>query len=172
MDKPPFDDLRVRRAVQLAVDVGVVLDAVYYGLAKRATGIVPQGILGYRGYNLYPERDVAEAKRLLAEAGFPNGFKTTLSCLSDTDKVTMAQVIQSNLADVGIDAEIAQFESGAFWTLGMESTARRGRTSRSSSTAGEPAPTPTRRFDGTRPARSGSGTGSGSGTRSSTRSAT
>ena len=121
MDKPPFDDLRVRRAVQLAVNVGEVLDAVYYGLAKRATGIVPQGILGYRGYNLYPERDVAEAKRLLAEAGFPNGFKTTLSCLSDTDKVTMAQVIQSNLADVGIDAEITQFESGAFWTLGMES---------------------------------------------------
>ena len=120
VERPPFDDVRVRRAVQLAVDVNLVLDAVYYGLATRATGIVPQGILGHRGYNRYPERDVSEAKRLLAEAGFPNGFETTLACLSDTDKVTMAQVIQANLADVGIEAQINQHESGVFWTLGSE----------------------------------------------------
>ena len=120
VEHPPFDDLRVRRAVQLAVDVELVLDAVYYGLATRATGIVPQGILGHRGYNLYPERNVEEARRLLAEAGFANGFKTTLACLNDSDKLTMAQVIQSNLADVGIDAEINSHESGAFWVLGSE----------------------------------------------------
>lgn len=120
VEHPPFDDLRVRRAVQLAVDVELVLDAVYYGLATRASGIVPQGILGHRGYNLYPERNVAEARRLLAEAGFANGFKTTLACLNDSDKLTMAQVIQSNLADVGIDAEINSHESGAFWVLGSE----------------------------------------------------
>ena len=81
---------------------------------------MPQGILGHRGYNLYPERDIAEARRLLAEAGLPNGFKTTLACLNDSDKLTMAQVIQSNLADAGIDAEINSHESGAFWVLGSE----------------------------------------------------
>ena len=120
VDHPPFDDIRVRRAVQLSVDVETVLESVYYGMALRGTGVIPPGILGNRGYNLYPDRDVAEAKRLLAEAGFPNGLKTTLTCINDTDKLTMAQVIQSNLAEAGIDAEINALESGSFWSVGME----------------------------------------------------
>ena len=121
VDHPPFDDVRVRRAVQLAVDVDAVLEAVYLGLAERATGLVAPGLVGYRGYNRYANRDVEEAKRLLANAGFPNGFKTTLSVLNDTDKVTMAQVIQANLGEAGIEVEIIPYESGMFWTLGMES---------------------------------------------------
>ena len=120
VDHPPFDDIRVRRAVQLSVDVETVLESVYYGMASRGTGPVAPGILGFRGYNLYPDRDVAEAKRLLAEAGFPNGLKTTLTCINDTDKLTMAQVIQSNLAEAGIDAEINGLESGSFWSVGSE----------------------------------------------------
>lgn len=120
VDHPQFSDVRVRRAVQLSVDVEMVLESVYYGLASRGTGPAAPGVLGYRGYNLYPDRDLAEAKRLLAEAGFPNGFKTTLTCINDTDKVTMAQVIQANLAEVGIDAEINALESGSFWSVGME----------------------------------------------------
>ena len=120
VDHPPFDDIRVRRAVQLSVDVETVLESVYYGMAGRGSGPVAPGLTGYRGYNLYPDRDLAEAKRLLSEAGFPNGFKTTLTCLGDTDKLTMAQVIQSNLAEVGINAEINALESGSFWSVGME----------------------------------------------------
>ena len=120
VDHPPFDDIRVRRAVQLTVDVETVLEGVYYGLGGRSSGPVAPGILGHRGYNLYPDRDVAQAKRLLAEAGFPSGFKTTLTCLNDTDKLTMAQVIQANLAEVGINVEINALESGSFWSVGME----------------------------------------------------
>ena len=76
--------------------------------------------MGYRTQKLYPARDLARAKKLLAEAGVPNGFPATLSVLNNTDVVTAAQVIQASLADVGIQVEITPYESGTFATLGVE----------------------------------------------------
>ena len=87
-EHPAFKDVRVRRAVQLAVDTPAVLDAAYFGVAKPATGIVAPGIMGYRAQKLYPGRDLARAKQLLAQAGVPNGFPATLSMLNNTDIVT------------------------------------------------------------------------------------
>ena len=119
-ENPAFKDARVRRAVQLAVDTQGVIDAAYFGVAKPATGIVAPGIGGYRNQKLYPTRDVARAKQLLAQAGVPNGFPATLSVLNNTDIVTVAQVVQANLADVGIKLEIKPYEAGTFSSLGAE----------------------------------------------------
>ena len=118
---PPLDDVRVRRAVRMAVDVDTVLEAGYFGQVKRATGLIPKGLPGHREQNPYPPRDVDGAKALLAEAGFPNGFKTKVALINSADIVSMAQVVQANLADVGIDLEINAMEGGMFWTLGLES---------------------------------------------------
>ena len=82
--------------------------------------IVAPGLVGHRDSLLYPNRDVEQAKRLLAEAGYANGFETTLSIINTTALMTMAQIVQSNLAEVGIGVEINSLESGVFWTLGME----------------------------------------------------
>jgi peptide/nickel transport system substrate-binding protein len=76
--------------------------------------------MGYRERRLIAARDVAAAKKLLVEAGVPNGFKTTLAVLNNTDSITGAQVIQANLAEAGIAAEITPYESGTFWNLGVE----------------------------------------------------
>ena len=119
-DYPPFDDQRVRRAVQLAVDIPMVLEAGYFGAAEVAKGLVAPGIIGHRKSRLYAERDLDEARRLLAEAGFPDGFQTTLAVLSNTDKVAMAQVVQANLAEVGIEVEVLPYDSGRYWSLGIE----------------------------------------------------
>lgn len=118
---PPFDDVRVRRAVQMAADVDGILEAGFFGVAERATGLVPKGLPGYREQSPYAPRDVDGARRLLAEAGFGEGFKTEIAVLNAADNLTMAQVFQANLAEVGIDVQVAPYESGVFWNLGLES---------------------------------------------------
>lgn len=119
-EHPPFDDQRVRRAVQLSVDIPMVLEAAYMGAAEVATGLVAPGIIGHRDKRLYPERNLDEARRLLAEAGHPDGFKTTLAVLNNTDRVSIAQVVQANLAEAGIEVEVIPYESGVYWVLGIE----------------------------------------------------
>jgi peptide/nickel transport system substrate-binding protein len=82
-------------------------------------GLIPPGVMGHRDRKLVAARDVAAAKKLLAEAG-AGGLKVTLAVLNNTDSVTGAQVIQANLAEAGIDAQITPYESGTFWNLGVE----------------------------------------------------
>lgn len=117
VEHPNFTDQRVRRAVQQAVDMGAVLDAAYFGQAQRATGIIAPSLLGHRDRNLYGY-DPAAAKQSLAAAGKAGGFATTISCLNTTERTSAAQVIQANLADIGIQATIKPYDSGTFWTLG------------------------------------------------------
>ena len=120
-EAPPFDDPKVRQAVQRAVDVDAVLEAAYFGVADRATGIVAPGLIGHREKLLGdPARDLEEAKALLAEAGHPDGFSCTLDILNKTERLTAAQVIQANLAEIGIQVQINQHDSGTFWVLGSE----------------------------------------------------
>jgi peptide/nickel transport system substrate-binding protein len=113
----PFDNQKVRRAIQLAVDVPGVLDAAYFGAAAPSTGIIAPGLVGHRDKNLYA-RDVAKAKALLAEAGMADGFECTLDILNKQERVNAAQAIQAQLAEIGVKVTIQQHDSGTFWTLG------------------------------------------------------
>jgi peptide/nickel transport system substrate-binding protein len=118
-EHPLFEDLRVRQAIARAIDVDAVVDAAYFGGAERATGVIASGLPGHRDASPYPARDVEAAKALLAEAGV-SGFDARLSIINATDLLTMAQVIQANLSEIGINVEIEPLESGTFWTLGVE----------------------------------------------------
>ncbi len=117
----PFDDARVRLAVHYAVDANEILQGAYYGLAPRATGIVPPGLLGHREKNNIAGPDRAKAKQLLTEAGYPNGLKAVVTIENNTDMLTIAQLLQGQLAEVGIELEINPLDSGQFWIQGMES---------------------------------------------------
>jgi peptide/nickel transport system substrate-binding protein len=118
VDNPALQDIRVRQAIQKAVDVDAVLEAAYFGVAERATGIIAPGMPGHRDIEP-PKRDVEGALALLEEAG-ASDRALTLDILNKTERTSAAQVIQANLAEVGIDVTIQTHDSGTFWTLGDE----------------------------------------------------
>ena len=112
-------DIRVRKAIQRAIDVKSILEAAYGGTAPLAHGVVPLGVVGNRSTSKY-SYNPDEAKTLLVEAGVSDltiEFKT----LNEAYRVTAAQIVQANLADVGIKCEIIPLDSGPFWNLGLES---------------------------------------------------
>lgn len=110
-----ISDAKVREAICLAIDKQSIIDGAEYGEAEVADhGYVLDGQLGYSDNYQEAERNVERAKELLAEAGYPNGLSIELKCQSS--KTTHAQVIQANLKEVGIDAEIVQLENSAFYS--------------------------------------------------------
>ena len=82
-------------------------------------GIVPLGITGNRSVSKY-SYNPDEARALLAEAGV-SGLELELKTLNEAYRVTAAQIVQANLADVGITLTITPVDSGPFWNLGLES---------------------------------------------------
>jgi peptide/nickel transport system substrate-binding protein len=112
---------RVRQAVQNAINVPLIIEAAYFGVAPAATGIIAPGLPGHRDKTLVPmEGDPEKARALLAEAG-AEGLELTLTVRNTATFTTIAQIIQANLQDVGITCNINVLDSGVFWTIGMES---------------------------------------------------
>lgn len=120
IEKSPYDDIRVRKAIQRGVDVGSIIDAAYFGVSEQATGIVPPSMLGYRDVEPI-QRNVAEARRLLEEAGYPNGFDTRLDVINRVDLTAASQVIQAALAEIGVNVSIHTYDEGTFWSLPYDS---------------------------------------------------
>jgi peptide/nickel transport system substrate-binding protein len=118
IEKKPFDDIRVRQALRLAVDVDAILAGAYAGLYPRANALLAPNLLGYWKEAPTYKRDLNAAKKLLAEAGLADGFKTTLTVLSDAKPQAVAAIVQANLAEVGIQVDINTLDPGAYWALG------------------------------------------------------
>jgi peptide/nickel transport system substrate-binding protein len=104
---PPFDDPRVRQAVQLGLDQQEIADAATLGLATPARSAFPSLLPGFTDAHWDYDRDVERARALLAEAGYPNGFDTTISYNSgNAQREISAVVAQAQLAEIGIRAEV------------------------------------------------------------------
>lgn len=112
--KAPYDDVRVRQAINHALDVGAIIDAIYEGLGNPANGPISPQVFGanldLEGYDYDPER----ARALLAEAGYPNGFDTTIWTNDNPLRIQIAEIAQAFLADVGVNVEIQVLEWGAY----------------------------------------------------------
>ncbi len=103
--KKPFDDVRVRKAINMAINKDRIVRIVN-GRATPANQVLPPGMPGYdNGYKGYPY-DVEGAKKLMAEAGLKDGVSTTLYAMNTDPNPRIAQAIQQDLAAIGINAEI------------------------------------------------------------------
>ena len=114
--RKPFTDVRVRQAMNYAVDVDAIIKDLMSGFAHRLSNIAGPGYFGYDpSLKPYPY-DPAKAKALLAQAGYPNGFEVTLNSpkgryLMDAE---VSQAVSGYLAKVGVRVKVEVMEWGNF----------------------------------------------------------
>lgn len=115
--KKPFDDVRVRQAIAHAIDKEAIIQGVYNNVGKVANSTLGPQVIGYSPNVKGPEYDLNKAKQLLAEAGYPNGFKATVYLNDNKARINVAEVLQSQLKGIGIDLQIQVMEFGAYLDL-------------------------------------------------------
>jgi len=117
----PTEDKRVRLAMNHAVDVQSIIDALFDGRFKRSTGFVSTGEMGYGVVEPIPY-DPEKAKELLAEAGYPDGFEMDFACPAGayTNFEEVCEAVQGYLEAVGIKTNLEIMESAYYWDLEAE----------------------------------------------------
>ncbi len=112
--KAPLADKRVRQAISWAVDRDAINKAVYFGLGDPGSGLYSPPTPGFDvSFRPYTPRDLNKARRLLAEAGHPNGFAMQMIVASPLFQ-QLAELLQAQLAQVGIRVTIQSVERGVF----------------------------------------------------------
>jgi peptide/nickel transport system substrate-binding protein len=120
LDHPKLQDKNLRQAIQWAINVPQIMNAAYFGEAQASTGIIAPGLVGHREKPLVPpEGDPDKARELIAKAG-AEGIELTLDVLNASKWKTIAEVIQAQLSQIGVNVQINVQDAGSFWTLGME----------------------------------------------------
>ena len=115
-NKEPFQDVRVRKAVQMSIDRQAILDALYGGRGQVEQGLFPHGLIGFNPDQEEIKYDPEAAKALLAEAGYADGFDMEIAADSSaSDTMTMAlEIVSDQLAEVGIRAEIKNYDESTW----------------------------------------------------------
>lgn len=109
--KPPFNDVRVRKALNMAINKSAILERVYRGAGIAAVNLIPPTMWSYNTEVKDDVFDPVLAKQLLKEAGLADGFSTDLWVMSVTrphnpNPLLMGQMMQADLAAIGVKAEI------------------------------------------------------------------
>src|SRR5262249_53675873 len=110
--KNPMADVRVRRALNYATDKQAMIQGLSYGFGTPPQTFIPSSTpYAYTHGEPYPY-DPAKAKKLLAEAGYPNGFEvTSLALAGNVDDVAQLSALQQMWGEVGVKVKIEQLES-------------------------------------------------------------
>ena len=126
--KPPFDDIRVRHAMQMALDLETINNTYYKGTAMwKPQGLVGEALKGYyTPFDEWPDEvkkayayDPEGARQLLAEAGYPNGFETVLTASSEFD-LGYAEIVAGYWKAIGVDVEIRVLDRAQLMPLATE----------------------------------------------------
>jgi dipeptide transport system substrate-binding protein len=117
--KKPFDDVRVRKAINMAIDKNAIIKGVYLSTGVAAKNPIPPTQWSYNDAIKDDPFDPAAAKKLLAKAGYPNGFTTDLWAMPvqrpyNPNAKRIAELMQADLAKIGVKAEIKSFEWGEY----------------------------------------------------------
>lgn len=117
--KKPLDDLRVRQALDMAINRDAIINAVYQGAGTPATNPMPPSQWSFNDSLKNAPYDVEQAKKLLAEAGVPEGTEIDLWAMPvqrpyNPNAKLMSEMIQADWAKVGIKAKIVSYEWGEY----------------------------------------------------------
>ena len=108
----PFDNPKVRQAIAYAINKDALAKVAFNGYAEAAQGVVPQGVEYSIKIGAWPN-DLAKAKQLMSEAGYPNGFETELwSAYNHSTAQKVTQFLQQQLQQIGIRTKITLLEAG------------------------------------------------------------
>jgi dipeptide transport system substrate-binding protein len=117
--KKPFDDVRVRKAISMAINKKAIIDGVYLSTGVAAKNPIPPSMWSYNDAVKDDPYDPEAAKKLLAQAGFPDGFTTDLWAMPvqrpyNPNAKRIAELMQADLAKINVKAEIKSFEWGEY----------------------------------------------------------
>jgi dipeptide transport system substrate-binding protein len=118
-EKAPFTDVKVRQALSMAVNRDAIIEAVYQGAGKKAKNPIPPTIWSYNDKVEDTKYDPEAARKLLADAGFPNGFETDLWAMPvqrpyNPNARRMAEMVQADWAKIGVKTKIVSYEWGEY----------------------------------------------------------
>ncbi|WP_280771128.1 glutathione ABC transporter substrate-binding protein [Salipaludibacillus daqingensis] len=114
MEKEPFDDVKVRQAISMAINKDDLIEGVMEGTATPAVGPIGEQVFGFTDEVEGLPYDPEEAKELLAEAGYEDGFSTTIWTNDSRERMDVAELVQAQLAEIGVEVEIEVLEWGAY----------------------------------------------------------
>ncbi len=117
LDRNPLRDVRVRQALSLAINRPALIEQVMEGFAAPATQLVPEGFFGFDPGIPAPAFDVARARALLAEAGWPEGFGMTVACTTDryVNDAAICQAAGQMWARIGLTMKVEAYPSNVFF---------------------------------------------------------
>lgn len=121
MDKAPLGELKVRQALNLAINKQAIIDAIFQGAAEPAKNFIPPTMWSYNNEVKEDPYDPEQAKQLLKEAGQENGFTINLWAMPvqrpyNPNARRMAEMIQADWAKIGVTANIISYEWGEYLT--------------------------------------------------------
>jgi len=117
--KKPLDDVRVRKALNMSINKAAIIEAIYLGAGVAAKNPIPPTMWSYNDQVVDDPYDPAAAKALLAKAGYPDGFEMDLWAMPvqrpyNPNARRMAEMMQADLAKVGVKAKIVTYEWGEY----------------------------------------------------------
>ncbi len=112
-DKAPFNNVKVRQAVNLAVDREAIVKSIFFGHAKAAYGLVPAELTSFLENKTAHAFNVEKAKQLLQEAGYDTNQTVQLATRNRTEHVRVAEAVQQMLKAIGMKTEIVQYDAAA-----------------------------------------------------------
>lgn len=117
--KAPFNNVKVRQALNMAADKNTIINVVYQGAGIKAKGPLPPTVWGYDAEEKDYPYDIEKAKKLLAEAGYPNGFTMDLWVqpvvrASNPNPRRTAEILQSDWAKIGVKVNLISYDWGEY----------------------------------------------------------
>ena len=136
MEAEEFSDIRIREAMNIALDVPAIVQAVYGDMGVAADSVMSSEIFGHKSIGPI-KRDIERAKQLVIDAGYPNGFDCEITVAEDRQTKNMLEIAQAMWKEAGINVTITTYDQATIRERNAAKLTRFGR-SRFNASSGDP----------------------------------